>query len=273
MFAPQGKVPLKARRALVIGGSGGIGRAVAEALAARGASIVLHGGSSEARLQSALARLGGAGAAAKGFLQHVDESPGSIARMVEAALAHEPVDFLVVAFGPFLRSSLSETSTEDWTRIAALDLALPGALVSAFLPRMAARGWGRILLFGGTRTDVSRAFASNAAYAAAKSGLGTLVKSVAAEGAAFGVACLAVCPGLVDTEYLDETQRERLRAVAPRGDLIDPASIAEAALGLLCSEPCAASGAIVTLDNGLDFGPLRASTPPPRDTVRDGPSR
>jgi len=240
-------LPFAGRRALVVGGSGGIGRAVALELALRGASIVLHGGSSAARLKSALEELEAAGAEATGFLLDIDRP----SRLIEQLPSLGRLDILAASYGPFLAKSLSETSAEEWERLAILDLALPGALASALLPGMSSRGWGRILLFGGTRTDRLRPYATNAAYAAAKSGLASLAKSIAAETAASGVGCVLVCPGFVDTEYLDDAERTRLSGLSPGGRLLMPRDIARPAVDLIACEPCAASGAVVSLDGGL----------------------
>jgi 3-oxoacyl-[acyl-carrier protein] reductase len=245
--------PLKGRRALVVGGSGGIGRAVALELGAAGAYLVVHGGSSRERLDSALAELAAAGSEAEGFLLELGKPGAGVSSLVEALPALGRLDILVVAFGPFLRKSLAETGAADWERLALLDLALPGALASALLPGMAARGWGRILLFGGSRTDGIRAYSTNAAYAAAKTALAVLAKSLAAEGAPRGVGCVLACPGLVETEYLGDSERSALRASAPRGILLSPRDIAAAAVGLIAAEPCVASGAIISLDGGLSF--------------------
>jgi NAD(P)-dependent dehydrogenase (short-subunit alcohol dehydrogenase family) len=243
--------PLAGKRALVVGGSGGIGRAVCRSLARRGASVVVHGGSSAERLDAVLAEIRGlctaSGGEAEGFLLPLARTTDILDRLGDIGR----VDLLVMAFGPFVRKRLAETSAADWERLALLDLALPGALCSALLPAMAGRGWGRILLFGGTRTDAIRAYSSNAAYAAAKTGLSVLAKSLAAEGAASNVACLLVCPGLVDTEYLDEPERFALRAKAPGGRLLSPDAIAETAVGLIAADPCVASGGLLSLDGGL----------------------
>ncbi len=244
---PRENLPFAGRRALVVGGSGGIGRAVALELASRGASIVLHGGSSAARLKSALGELEAMGAEASGFLLDIDRP----SRLVERLPSLGNLDILAAAYGPFLKKSLSETSAEDWERLALLDLALPGALASALLPLMSSRGWGRILLFGGTRTDRVRPYSTNAAYASAKSGLASLAKSIAAESAGSGIGCVLVCPGFVDTEYLDEDERIRLSGLSPGGRLLKPRDIARTAVDLIASEPCAASGAVVSLDGGL----------------------
>jgi 3-oxoacyl-[acyl-carrier protein] reductase len=247
--SPGGDLPLAGRRALVVGGTGGIGRAAALELGARGASLVIHGGSSEARLASTLAELAAAGAEASGFLLRLDRP----SRIVERLPSLGRFDVLVVAFGPFLRKSLSATTSAEWEELALLDLALPGALASALLPGMAARGWGRILLFGGTGTDRIRPCSTNAAYASAKTGLATLTKSIAAEGAPSGVGCVLVCPGLVDTEYLDEGDRARARALAPGGRLLEPREVAGPAVDLIAADPCAASGAVLSLDGGLSI--------------------
>jgi len=242
---------LSGRRALVVGGSGGIGAALCRELARHGASLVVHGGSSAGRLEGLIDGLKRSGAEAKGFLMELEGKQGSIGRLVQALPSLGRIDILVLAFGPFLRASVARTSAEDWERLSLLDLALPGALSSALLPGMAERGWGRILLFGGTRTDSIRAYSSNAAYAAVKTGLGVLAKSLAVEGASRGVSCVLVCPGLVDTEYLTEADRVEYRARAPGGLLLSPEDLARASVQLIAADPCAASGAIVNLDGGL----------------------
>ena len=244
---------LRGRRALVIGGTGGIGRALSLELGAGGAHVIAHGGSSRERLDSTLAALERSGSSAEGFLLELEGGPGSVALLIDRLPSLGSIDILALSFGPFLRKSLARTSAAEWERLALLDLALPGALSSALLPGMLDRGWGRILLLGGSRTDGIRAYSSNAAYAAAKTGLAVLAKSLAAEGAGRNVACVLVCPGLVDTEYLDEAERAGLRRRAPGGRLAMPEELARAAIGLLAADPCLASGAVVSLDGGLAF--------------------
>jgi 3-oxoacyl-[acyl-carrier protein] reductase len=234
------------RRALVVGGSGGIGSAVSAALSGRGASVLVHG-RSEAKIGALLASIRASEGKAEGFAADI-RTPASF---IEGLAAFGTFDVVVVAFGPFVRKPLASTSPADWEDMALLDLALPGALASHFLPAMLERGFGRFLFFGGSRTDAIRGYRSNAAYAAAKTGLGVLVKSLAAEGAGRDVAAVLACPGIVDTEYLDEKARTEAAAMAPRGLLLHPSDIARTALDLLEGDPCAASGAIVSLDAGF----------------------
>lgn len=231
----------------MVGGSGGIGAAVALGLGAAGASVVVHGGSSRERLDATVAAIRGAGGDARGFLLPI-ASP----RAAEDLLREVPEpDVLVCAYGPFVRRPLAALDAADWERATLLDLALPGALASAALSGMEARGWGRILLFGGTCADSIRGFLTTAAYSAAKVGLAVVAKSVAKAAAGSGVTCNMVCPGLVDTEYLDEAVRASWRERAPGGRLLEPAEVARAALALL-SNP-AANGAVVAVDGGLSL--------------------
>lgn len=249
---------LEGRRALVVGGSGGIGAAFSAALAARGAEVVIHGGASRERLDAAIAASRSAAAAwagegggpvadISGFLLPL-ESPGAL---LERLPALGRIDLLVCSFGPFVRKPLHETSAGDWERLALLDLALPGALASALVGPMADRGWGRFLFMGGTRTDAIRAYSMNAAYAAAKTGLDVLAKSLAAEYAPRGIGAFVLCPGFVDTEYLPEEARARYAAAAPGGALLEARTIAEFGTGLMAADPPIASGAVVNLDGGL----------------------
>jgi NAD(P)-dependent dehydrogenase (short-subunit alcohol dehydrogenase family) len=116
---------------------------------------------------------------------------------------------------------------------------------------MRERSYGRILLFGGTRTDSIRAYASNAAYAAAKTGLGVLVKSIAAEYSAWNIGAFLLCPGFVDTEYLSPGLRAELEQRSPGGRLLEAGSLADFGADLVAADPPIASGAIINLDGGL----------------------
>jgi NAD(P)-dependent dehydrogenase (short-subunit alcohol dehydrogenase family) len=243
---------LRGRLALVLGGTGGIGRELARLLFGMGADLLLHG-RAEARIEACV----------RAFSAEFPQSPATV-----SGLAYDfdsgdwrdfpllsgdfpPIDILIPAFGPFIQKPLAETRPSDWLKMAILDLALPGALVSACLPGMLAAGYGRILLLGGTKTDEIRGFTTNPAYAAAKTGLGVIAKSVAMAAGARDLSCVVVCPGFVDTEYLDGPTRARLRALSPSGRLMDPRSFAQEALSLALAGAGAGNGAIRRVDGGL----------------------
>ena len=140
------------KKALVIGGTSGIGFCLADILAQKGALVSVF--------------------EANGLCEFEHEAFKQI--LTECSV-------LCVCYGPFVQKKLHETSPEDWQKMALLDYALPGVVVSKVLTPMSERKCGSILLFGGTRSEVPRACSTNAAYLGAKTGLGVIVKSVARE--------------------------------------------------------------------------------------------
>jgi 3-oxoacyl-[acyl-carrier protein] reductase len=233
------------RKALVIGGSGGIGREVALALAERGARLTVHGGNSQERLEDALDAIRGLGGEAEGFLCPADV-PGAAERIL--ARAPDP-DILVCAWGPFKRGTLETLDAHFWEAMVFGNLAFPGTIVSLAICGMIKRRWGRILLFGGTNTDTIRGFTGTAAYSAAKTALGVIAKSAAKTAGKHGITCNVICPGLTDTEYLDEEARAYNRERSPLNKALSPAEIALSALKIL--ENPAINGAVVPVDQGL----------------------
>jgi NAD(P)-dependent dehydrogenase (short-subunit alcohol dehydrogenase family) len=241
--------PFLGKKALVVGGTGGIGRSVAVGLAEKCAKLTVHGGSSRERLESTLKAVRESGAKADGFLLSVDW-PETAHLAAEEILAHSPqIDILVCAWGPFKQGKIEELSLEFWQDMVTNNLIFPGILVSRVLRGMTERNWGRILLFGGTNTDTIRGFTTTAAYSAAKTALGVLAKSVAKSCGSRGITCNVLCPGLTDTGYVSEAQRRYNIEKSPGGKPLNPEQIALAALAVL-ENPCI-NGAVVTSDQGL----------------------
>lgn len=237
---------LKGLKALIVGSSGGIGFSIARSLAIAGVNLVVHGRDTK-RIEARITELESLGANAQALC--ADLSSGIPPETLLTESRH--CDILVMAYGPFLYKPLCETTAQDWQMAALGCLALPGALATEAANAMASRGFGRILLFGGTRTDAIRGFKSNAAYAAAKTGIGVLAKSIAAEFSGKGVSCSVLCPGFVDTEYMDDETRTRLEATSARGRLIPVSRIADLALALLSGGMDIANGSIIVADEGL----------------------
>ncbi|GHT59175.1 beta-ketoacyl-ACP reductase [Spirochaetia bacterium] len=238
------------KNALVIGGTGGIGRAVALGLAKQGARLVLHGGSSQERLAGALELVRAAGAQAEGFLYPIDNGgPAEIPARARELCGGASLDILVCAWGPFKQGNLEDMKAEDWQRLIGHNLTFPGIMVSSVLKDMMDKRWGRILLFGGTNTDTIRGFKTTAVYSAAKTALGTLAKSVARIAGPLGVTCNVICPGLTDTEYSNGKMRAYNREQSPGGKVLNPEDIAKIAIGVL--ENPTVNGGIIPVDQGL----------------------
>ncbi len=233
------------KRALIVGGSGGIGAAVSVKLAEMGADVFVHGGHSEEKLNQTLKIIHSMGGKAEGFLYPADTDGAA-----EAILAKVPSpDIVICSWGPFLQRPLIEMKAEQWEHIVKNNLIFPGILVSLILYDMMKRGWGRIIFFGGTNTDTIRGFSTTAAYSAAKTALGVLAKSVAVQAGPTGVTCNVLCPGLVETEYTDDKMKEYIAKHSPTGKIETPRDIAEFTAAVLLSD--CLNGALIPLDYGL----------------------
>jgi NAD(P)-dependent dehydrogenase (short-subunit alcohol dehydrogenase family) len=244
----------KNKHALIVGGSGGIGSYFSRLLCASGASVTVHGSCDSIKfkhLQQELREIlqtTGMTPSLDFLVQNIsledfknlDKSP-----LIERA---RDTDIIIVCFGPFVQKSVEETSFEDWQKLSLFDYALPGFLTSAALPFMKKKRWGRILLFGGTRTYSMDGFYTNAAYAGAKTGVCSFVRSVATTYAKYGITCNALLPGLVDTEYIESEQKKKLSRKMPTGKLVSAEKIAESGLFLIEHEEL--NGVLLNVDGG-----------------------
>jgi 3-oxoacyl-[acyl-carrier protein] reductase len=235
------------KKALVVGGTGGIGKAVALGLAERGAELTVHGGSSRERLESTLKAIRENGGKGDGFLLPID-GPAAAEKIIALS---PPLDILVCAWGPFKRGTIETLDSEFWKGMVENNLIFPGILVSLVIKGMMERNWGRILLFGGTNTDTIRGFTTTAAYSAAKTALGVIAKSAAKAAGSHSVTCNVVCPGLTNTEYCTEEMLQYNKGKSPGGQPLDVNQVASAALAIL-STSCI-NGTVIRADGGLEI--------------------
>jgi NAD(P)-dependent dehydrogenase (short-subunit alcohol dehydrogenase family) len=174
---------LDGRVAVVTGGSSGIGAAMARALARAGA-------------------LGDRADLERGAEQAV-------------ALFGEP-DILVNSAGVNLRPHMDALTASVWDQTIAVNLTAPFLLGQRFGPRMAQRGWGRIINIASQQA--ARAFGRSGGYGASKGGLVSLTRSQSEAWAGRGVCCNAVSPGFVITPLTAEAASDppRVAAMAAR---------------------------------------------------------
>lgn len=206
---------LDGRVAVVTGGSSGIGRAIAGALAGAGARVVVVA-RDESKLTAAVDELAAAGCEARCLsadLGSRDEVRAAAERMVEAF--GEP-DILVNSAGINLRPPMAEVGEDVWDTTMAVNLDAPYLLGQRFGPGMAARGFGRIINVSSQQAH--RAFVDSGAYGASKGALESLTRSQAEAWSASGVTCNTLVPGFVLTPLNDRlaSDPERIAALARR---------------------------------------------------------
>jgi NAD(P)-dependent dehydrogenase (short-subunit alcohol dehydrogenase family) len=180
----------------VTGGSSGIGRAIAEALARAGARVVLCG-RDEGRLDATVRELTAQGAQAACTRGDLSTREGVLTVAEAAVAAFGEPDILVNSAGINLRPPLSELSEDVWDATISVNLVAPFLLGQRFGPGMAERRFGRIINISSQQAH--RAFVDSGAYGASKGGLEALTRSQAEAWSPRGVTCNALVPGFVVT--------------------------------------------------------------------------
>jgi 3-oxoacyl-[acyl-carrier protein] reductase len=237
--------------ALVTGASRGLGKAIALALAAEGATIAAVARSEEA-LKDTVEAIRAAGGIAEPFAVDVADSASVDAAVEKITARFEHVDVLVNNAGVTRDGLLARMTGEAWDAVINTNLKGAFHLTRPVGRLMVKQRSGRIINISSVIGLMGNAGQAN--YAASKAGLIGFSKSVAREFASRGITCNVVCPGFIETDMtkdLGEDLKKKLLERIPLQRLGQPADIA-GVVAFLCS-PAASyiTGQILTVDGGM----------------------
>ncbi len=239
---------LEGIRALVTGGSRGIGRAIAEALAADGARVVFGYHGSRESANAALAALQVHDSSALALAADVSSEADAVALVERAAEGMGGLDVVVNNAGVLQEKPLLETSAEEFDRVLGVNLRGTFVVGREAIRHMVAQGsGGRVINIGSDLGHLGRE--RNTAYCASKAGVGAMTRTWALEFAP-DILVNAIAPGPVDTDMLgadvmSEEQREKEGDI-PLGRIGRPEEIAGMAVFL--------AGPKATFITGQTFG-------------------
>jgi 3-oxoacyl-[acyl-carrier protein] reductase len=246
-----GKV-LAGRLALVTGGSRGIGRAAAVALAEAGADVAInyHSCADAARLCMETARdLGVRARAYRADVSHQDEAESMVKTILEES---GRVDILVNNAGITRDKTFLKMTRTLWDEVLGVNLTGPFNITHAVLPGMVEAGWGRVINIASVVGQTGNFGQAN--YAVTKGGLIAFTMSLAREVARKGITVNAVAPGFIETDMtkdLPEAALTGVKAITPVGRLGKPDEVAAAIVFLASPQASYITGQVISVNGGM----------------------
>jgi 3-oxoacyl-[acyl-carrier protein] reductase len=243
---------LTGKRALVTGGSRGIGREVALRLAAEGVSVAVNFNTGEAEAAAVVKEIEAQGSNAIALKGSVASAADADWLVEETVAKLGGLDILVNNAGITRDNLLMRMSEEDWD--AVLDTNLKGAFLctkAAVRPMLRQRS-GRIINMSSVVALTGNAGQAN--YTAAKAGLIGFTKTVALEVASRGITVNAIAPGFVETrmvEKLPEEIQEKIRKHIPLARFGSPEDVAASVAFLASNDAAYITGQVLSVDGGL----------------------
>ena len=238
--------------AIVTGAGQGMGRAVAQRLAAGGARLVVNDVRGDAAERTAADIVAGGGQATA-VAADVASKP-DVDRIVDATLEkYGALHILVNNAGVLRPTPLVDIEEDEWDLVVNVNLRGTYLCSRAVLPAMQDAGWGRIVNFSST-AGKSVSTVGGAHYTAAKAGVLGFTRHLAKEVARYGITANAVCPGLIDTEMVRSTiSEDRARAYVesfPIARMGAPEEVAELVAFLASDRAAYITGASLDINGG-----------------------
>ena len=243
---------LKGRTALVTGGSRGIGRAVALALAEEGADVAVNYVSSESAARGVVEGIGKMGRRAILAQADVSDYPDTFRMAQDVLREFGHLDILVNNAGINSDKTFTKMDHASWRKVLGTNLDGVFNCTKVFVDGMLSQGYGRVVNMTSVIGQIGNFGQAN--YAASKAGVAAFTKSLAKELAGKGITVNAVAPGFIETEMvisIPDKVKERLLAQIPLHRFGTAEEVARAVVYIVSSDGDYITGAELSINGGL----------------------
>lgn len=250
---------MREKIALITGGATGIGRKTAEYLADQGFHLAINYRNSESKAVSLVRQLTER-YGTKNICVQGDVADGADAvRIVNKVLdSFSTIDVLIHNAGPYIheRKKITDYTNDEWNYIINGNLSALFYLSKQVIPVMRRQKWGRIITMGFDRVETAPGWIYRSAFAAAKTGLASLTRTIALEEAENGITANMVCPGDITDEWKDQDIAASLKAKSGQSPVGRPGTgedIARVIAFLVAEESSFITGTIFPVTAGADI--------------------
>ena len=237
------------KRALVTGGSGGIGAAICRKLAADGYHVYVHANSSLQKAENIVAEIAAAGGSAQAIAFNVANAAQTLSAL-QAMLAEGTIQVLVNNAGIHDDAVMPGMKPQQWSSV--IDVSLNGFfnVTQPLLMPMISKRWGRIINISSVAAISGNRGQTN--YAAAKAGLHGATKSLALELASRGITVNAVAPGVIESAMTENVfDKDAIKRLVPVGRAGKPEEVADLVAFLASDKAAYISGQVISINGAM----------------------
>jgi 3-oxoacyl-[acyl-carrier protein] reductase len=237
------------KRALVTGGSGSIGAAICQRLAAAGCHVYVHANSNLKQAEAVVEKIRVDGGSAAAVAFDVAD-PAATAAALQQLLAEGAIQVVVNNAGIHDDAVMPGMHQQQWARV--IDVSLNGFfnVTQPLLMPMIGKRWGRIINISSVAAITGNRGQTN--YAAAKAGLHGATKSLALELASRGITVNAVAPGIIESAMTENVfDKDAIKRLVPVGRAGKPEEVADLVAFIASEKSAYISGQIISINGGM----------------------